>query len=332
MLTAPVIAATTALTETGSTLLYPLMTTWVQAYESNHPDVRIDTAATGSGEGIAQAASGAATFGASDASVPDPRTSGVESIPLAISAQHIGYHINGIDPGANLRLSAPLLAAIYSGAITRWNDPRIAALNPELAARLPATTIVPIRREDASGDTFLFTEFLRVAGGSAWSAGSGTRVNWPSVPGEQLAKQNRDVVQLLSAINGSIGYVGISYLEQTKKAGVGIVALRNRSGAFVVPDDAAIAATVATQRSEGPGAISLIDLPGAKSYPIVNIEYAIVRTHGYDAQTASALRGFLDWTIDPSGGNAGALLAPVHFVALPDRLRTRSREQISKIQ
>jgi len=329
---APVAAATTALTETGSTLLYPLMTTWVQAYESNHPDVRIDTAATGSGEGIAQAASGAATFGASDASVPDPGTTGVVSIPLAISAQHIGYHINGIDPSANLRLSAALLAAIYSGAITHWNDPRIVALNPDLAAKLPATTIVPIRREDASGDTFLFTDFLRIAAGAAWSAGSGTRVNWPSVPGEQLAKQNRDVVQLLAAVNGSIGYVGISYLEQTKNAGVGIAALRNRSGAFVVPDEGAIAATVVSLRSEGTGAISLIDLPGAKSYPIVNVEYAIVRTHGYDAQTAAALRAFLTWTIDPSGGNSGGLLAPVHFVALPDRLRARSRAQISKIQ
>jgi phosphate transport system substrate-binding protein len=332
LLMVPVLASTIELTETGSTLLYPLMTAWVDAYESSHPDVRIVTAATGSGIGIAQAASGAATFGASDAAVPDPRTSGVDSIPLAISAQHIGYHISGIDPGTNVRLSAPLLAAIYSGAITHWNDPRIAALNADLAAKLPATTIVPIRREDASGDTFLFTEYLRVAGGGAWSAGSGTRVNWPSVPGEQLAKQNRDVVQLLAAINGSIGYVGISYLEQTKNAGVGIIALRNRSGAFVLPDDAAIAATVATERSDGPGAPSLIDLPGAKSYPIVNVEYAIVRTHGYDAQTASALRGFLGWTIDPAGGNASPLLAPVHFVALPDRLRARSRAQIAEIQ
>jgi phosphate transport system substrate-binding protein len=108
--------------------------------------------------------------------------------------------------------------------------------------------------------------------------------------------------------------------------------LRNRSGAFVVPDDAAIAATVASQRGDGLAAPSLIDLPGAKSYPIVNIEYAIVRTHGYDPQTASALRAFLAWTIDPSGGNAGTLLSPVHFVALPDRLRARSRAQIAKIQ
>ncbi len=331
LLAAPVCAAT-ALTETGSTLLYPLMTTWVQAYESSHPDVHIDTAATGSGEGIVQAASGAATFGASDAAVPDPRTTGVESIPLAISAQHIGYHIDGIDPAINVRLSGPLLAAIYSGAITHWNDPRILALNPDLAAKLPATTIVPIRREDASGDTLLFTEFLRVTAGSAWNAGSGTRVNWPSVPGEQLAKQNRDVVQLLAAVNGSIGYVGISYLEQTKHAGVGIVALRNRSGAFVVPDDAAIRATVATLHSDGPGANALIDLPGAKIYPIVNVEYAIVRTHGYDPQTAAALRGFLTWTIDPAGGNADALLAPVHFVALPGGLHRRSLALIAKIQ
>lgn len=332
LLMAPVIASTIELTETGSTLLYPLMTAWVEAFESGHPDVRIVTAATGSGIGIAQAASGAATFGASDAAVPDPRTSGVDSIPLAISAQHIGYHVSGVDPGTNLRLSAPLLAAIYSGTITHWNDPRIAALNPDLAARLPATTIVPIRREDASGDTLLFTEYLRIAGGSAWSAGSGTRVNWPSVAGEQLAKQNRDVVQLLAAVNGSIGYVGISYLEQTKNAGVGIAALRNRSGAYVLPDDTAIAATVASAHSDRPGPDALIDLPGARVYPIVNIEYAIVRTHGYDVQTASALRDFLTWTIDPAGGNAGQLLAPVHFVALPDRLRARSRTEIAKIQ
>jgi len=330
LLASPAGAAATSLTETGSTLLYPLMTTWVGAYEAAHPDVHIETAATGSGIGIAEAASGNVSFGASDAY---PAGSGLAAIPLAISAQHIAYHLSGVDSSVHLRLSAALIAAIYRGTVTHWNDPRIKALNHELAASLPATTIVPIRRSDASGDTFLFTEYLRLAGEGAWTAGSGTRVDWPPVPGEQLAKQNRDVVQLLTDINGAIGYVGISYLEQSLRSGLGIAALRNRSGAFVLPASDTIAATLDhLPASAGDERLSLIDLEGARSYPIVNIEYAIVRTHGYDPQTAAALREFLTWTIAPGGGNAPAMLDPVHFAALPARLRRRSGEQIARIQ
>lgn len=324
------------LLETGSTLLYPLLNIWVPAYQKSHPDVQITTQGTGSGTGISQAVSGVAQIGASDAYMSNAQMSSspILNIPLAISAQQINYNLPGLN-AVHLHLSGPILAGIYSGRITKWNDPAIKAINGAVASKLPDRTIVPIHRADGSGDTFIFTQYLSFSDAS-WKNGPGygTTVSWPSVANGVGATGNPGMVQTCSSTPYSIAYVGVSFLNQTNKARLGYAALANKSGAFVLPTPRTIAAAAAAQSAATPAdeRVSLVYAPGSSSYPIVNYEYAIVRAQQSDARTAAALVSFFTWAISPNGGNSKRFLRQVHFVALPASIRTADKRQIAKIR
>ena len=153
-------AAGITLHETGSTLLYPLFELWVRDYSSIAPGVTLTAAATGSGAGEEQVIGGQAQIGASDAYMSDEQVAQnpeIKNIPLAISAQTVNYNIPGLN-GTGLKLDGPSLAGIYAGRITQWDAAPIGEMNP--GVKLPSQTIAPIRRADASGDTFIFTQFL----------------------------------------------------------------------------------------------------------------------------------------------------------------------------
>ena len=210
------------LSETGSTLLYPLLRTWATAYHAQHSQVTIPTAATGSGAGIAGASAGTAEIGASDAYLSSGslvQNPGLLNIPLAISAQQVYYNLPGLSPGTHLKLDARVLAKIYQGQITRWNDHAIAALNPRV--RLPGTPVVPLHRSDSSGDTFLFTSYLS-ATDTAWSNayGYGTSVHWPGIAGHRGLgrKGNPGMVAGCRQLAGCVAYVGLSYAQQARAA------------------------------------------------------------------------------------------------------------------
>ena len=200
------------LTETGSTLLYPLFQSWIAGYKSVAADVDLTAAATGSGAGEKAALAGTASIGASDAYLSDAiaaQNPDILDIPLAISAQTINYNLPGLN-GGNIKIDGPTLAAIYSGAVTQWDDPAIKAMNPGVA--LPHQTIVPVRRAEGSGDTFIFTQFLDFSADN-WenNPGYGSTVTWPNVAAEKTATGNDGLVATLAATPYSIGYVGISY-------------------------------------------------------------------------------------------------------------------------
>ncbi|MDQ2735312.1 MAG: phosphate ABC transporter substrate-binding protein PstS, partial [Pseudomonadota bacterium] len=151
---------TVRLLETGSSLLYPLFNLWVKDYGKKVPGVQITTQSTGSGTGISEAISGTAQIGASDAYLSNAlmkQHPGMLNIPLAISSQMINYNVPGLN-GTHLKLSGPVLAGIYEGKVTSWNDPMIAKLNP--GAKLPHHKIIPIHRTDGSGDTFIFSQYV----------------------------------------------------------------------------------------------------------------------------------------------------------------------------
>ncbi len=320
------------ITETGSTLLYPLMNTWVRMYGMQHADVSVDTTASNSGTGIAAALSGEAQLGASDAFLDDAQlASGALNIAVAVSAQQINYNVP--EAGATpIKLSADLLAKIYSGTIRSWDDPAIAAVNGGM--KLPKKTIVPIHRADASGDTLLFTEYL-ASGSNDWRtrAGTGKNLTWPDVPGAQIAKGNAAMVQAVRDVPYSVAYVGVSYLEQAKEAHLGYAALENKRGAFVTPTDESIraAAVQGAAAIKGDERVSLIAVAGPNAYPIVNFEYVIVQPSKLDGEAKAKIAGLLSWIVDPAGGNAPAVLARVHFVALPGRVRQLSQAQIAKL-
>lgn len=330
----PASAADIVLNETGSTLQYPLFQRWVPAYAAAKPDVKITIAATGSGEGIKAAIAGTAQIGTSDAYMADEQAEQnrkIISVPLAISAQTINYNVPGLD-GA-LRLDGPILAGIYSGKIVNWDAEPIIALNPD--ARLPHHAIVPVRRDDASGDTFVFTQFLDFSV-QKWedTIGYGTTVAWPSVAGELGARGNEGMVKTIAATPYSIGYIGISFRADTNKAELGTAWLKNQSGKFVLPtaDTVSMAAATLDPRTPPDERLSLVDAPGDGSYPLVNYEYAMVSVAQPNAVTADAIRRFLLWSIAVDGGNATQYLDAVGFIPLPDFIRAMSEKQISRIR
>ncbi len=321
------------LLETGSSLLYPLFNDWAPAIKQAYPNITVQTASTGSGTGISQAISGIVQIGASDAYMSDSqlaKAQGIVNIPLAISAQQINYNLSGV---ASLNLSGSVLVGIYSGKIIYWDDQAIKADNPNAA--LPHNQIVPVHRTDGSGDTFLFTTYLSDADAS-WknTTGFNTSVNWPSVQGALGAQGNSGVVQTLAQTPNSIGYVGISFLDQATGKGLGTAALKNQAGSFVMPTAANIAAAASTMVSDTPAdeRLSLIYAPGATSYPIINYEYAIVQSKQSDSTTAAAIRTVLSWALSPSGGNSSSFLDKVHFLPLPAAVVPKSQAQINQIQ
>jgi phosphate transport system substrate-binding protein len=321
------------ITETGSGLLYPLARTWASAYHQQFPGVTVTTASTGSGKGIALASAGRADIGASDAYLSSGdlvKNRALLNIPLAISAQTVIYNLPRLSQHSHVKLNGAVLAGIYDGTITRWNDPAIAGLNRGL--HLPAIKIVPVHRSDSSGDTFLFTSYLSTQD-QQWNntIGYGTTAAWPQVPGAIPASGSVTTMHACESAPGCVSYNGISYLSQALAGGLGEAALANSVGRFTLPAAGAIQDSVGSFVSITPPneTISMIDGPSVSGYPIVNYEYAVVSTRQPDAGKASTIRAFLKWVI--TTGNAASYLNAVGFQPLPASVRSLGEEQIAEI-
>jgi phosphate transport system substrate-binding protein len=334
------------LSESGSTLIYPLFRSWIAAYAKVDSSLHMTAAATGSGAGISQAIAHQVQIGTSDAYMSDNQAmanSHILNIPLVISAQTVDANIPELR-GRALKLSGPVLAGIYSGKIRMWDDNQIASMNR--GVQLPHRAIVPIRRAEGSGDTFIFTQFLTFttcASGDSedptchgtWedTVNYGTSVNWPSVPGELSASGNEGMVQTIARTPYSVGYIGASYEGEAAKDNLIVAMLENQAGNFLLPnaDTVTAAAAELTPRTPPDERLTLVFAPGANSYPLINYEYAMVSDHQPDQQTAQAVSNFLLWSISPQGGSAASFLDPVHFIPLPTSIRARSEIQIAKI-
>jgi phosphate transport system substrate-binding protein len=320
------------LTEAGSSLVYPYLQGLAPQLKTAYSNITLTPAAGGSGVGISDAATGLVDLGGSDAYLSTSEMTqypGLLNIPIAISAQEIAYNVSGV---SDLKLSGGILAQIYEGKITKWNDPAIAKINP--GVNLPSATIVPIRRVDSSGDTFIFTSFLS-ATNSDWNNGPafGTTVTWPAVQGELTATGNPGMVQAAKATPDSIAYIGISVKSSIQAAGLGIAELQNKAGKFVSASQTTIDSAVSNSVGAIPSnlAQSLIYEPGAQSYPIINYEYMVVQKSQKDANTALAIRTFLTWAVDSSGGASATNLAAVNFVALPSNVLLKIKPAIGSI-
>ena len=321
--------------ETGSSLLYPLFNLWVPGYNTTYSQLTIQTASTGSGTGITDASNGTADIGASDAYLSTSElqaTPTLENIPLAISAQIIEYNVPGVT--AHLKLSGKLLSQIYQGNVTTWNNAAIAKLNPGVT--LPNIPIVTLHRADSSGDTFLFSSYLSKATPSGWGTklSYNTTIAWPNVQGALAETGNSGMVAGCKATAGCIAYVGISYLTQVLQNAQNYAELQNASGQYVLPSQGSIAAEAASFANKTPasGTISLIYGPAKQGYPDINYEYAIVNTKQATTSTAKNVRSVLEWAVNPKLGNSSTYLTPVNFQPLPSKVEANSIKQILKIK
>ncbi len=323
------------LLETGSSLLYPLFNLWVPVYTRAHPNVKITPASTGSGTGISQSVAGLAQIGASDAYMSNAlmkQHPDMLNIPLCISMQMVNYNLPGLNR-IHLKLSGPVLSGIYQGKIRYWDDPAIRDLNSGL--KLPHHVIIPIHRTDGSGDTFIFTQYLSFSDPNGWgnSVSYGTTVSWPPISGGLGAEGNPGMVTATQDNPYSVAYIGTSFEDQTDRLGLGLAELKNRAGGFLLPSAATAEAAAAQMIARTPKdeRLSLIFSPGADSYPIINYEYALVKSDQPSSEMAAALREFFTWAMSSRGGSAPHFMRAVHFVPLPAPVVKLSAAQIAEI-
>lgn len=276
MATVSTAAASANLTGAGSSLVAPLMGNWINGFEARtNGAVKVTYASVGSGTGIAQITARTVDFGASDAPLTPEQAAacnGCVQIPWALTATGLGFNLSGVK---KLNLSGKLIAAIYSGHITMWNDARIKKQNP--GVKIPAVPITPVFRSDGSGDTYAFTNYLSKVN-PAWknSVGYATSVSFPVGVG---AKGNSGVTGVVQSTNGAIGYISASYIIA---AGLRAVKVKNEAGNYVFPNLANIQEAAEMVKQVPPNnELHIVDPPKkfTKAYPISTFTYCIV-PHG----------------------------------------------------
>jgi phosphate transport system substrate-binding protein len=325
----PAVPKSGSLSESGSSLMFPLFGYWTTGFTAKYPGIKLSTASTSSGVGITDAGEGLVNIGASDAYLSSSDKTSyptLANIPMAVAALMVNYNVSGV---SNLKLNGTVLAKIYTGSITSWNDPAIAALNPGVT--LPDEPIVTLHRGDSSGSTFLFTSYLNAQDPSVWpSTDIGTTITWPTVAGQLAETGSGGMVTGCGATKGCIAYIGVSYLSKTTAAGLGEASLENAGGAYTQPTASAISAALKSfGTAPASGAQALINTKVAAGYPIINYEYAVVNTAQTSATQADVIKGFLNWAV--TTGNTSKYLGQVGFQPLPAGTLAVSKSLIASI-
>jgi phosphate transport system substrate-binding protein len=306
----------TTLNGAGSSLVAPALAIWSPAY-AKASGVTVNYSSVGSGAGIAAITAKTVDFGASDAPLNADQAAACGDcvqIPWALSATVPTYNIPGVSSG-QLHLTGPVLANIFLGKITKWNDPAIKALNKGLT--LPDLDIIPAHRSDGSGDTYAFTDYLTKVS-SAWSSqvGFGTAVNWPAGVG---GKGNSGVAAVIASTPGAIGYISVAYVKQNH---LNWARMKNAAGNYTLATGPAIEAAAGTVTSvPADNKISITNPPASAKYknawPLSTFTYIILHT---STAQASDLRKFVFWALTPKAqhliSNSFLVFAPIPKVVL----------------
>ena len=282
------IALAQEVTGAGASFPAPIYVKWADAYTKG-TGVRIIYQSVGSGAGMRQIRGKTVDFGASDAPLSDGELTrdGLIQFPLIVGGVVPAVNIRGVAPG-QMKLTGPVIADVYLGKITRWNDPAIVALNPGVP--LPEATIAVVRRADGSGTSFLFTNYLSKVS-PEWKAkvGAGTAVNWPTGAG---GKGNEGVSSHVQRLPNAIGYVEFAYARQHKLAHV---LMRNQAGNYVAPSHSSFKAAAANADWSKSLNQVLTDQPGNESWPITGASFVIMHSKPDKPQQAAAALKFFDW-------------------------------------
>lgn len=304
------------ITGAGATFPYPVYAKWAEAYKAQ-TGIGLNYQSIGSGGGIKQIKHKTVNFGATDAplNANDLGLAGLTQFPTVIGGVVPVINVDGIAPG-QLKLTGDVLAQIYLGKITKWNDSKIAADNQ--GAALPDATINVIHRADGSGTSFIFTTYLSNVS-TEWlrTIGAGSAVPWPVGMG---GKGNEGVASNVKSIKNSIGYVEYAYAKQNKMA---YVQLKNKAGQFVKPDDSnfkAAAANAKWKAEEGFYQI-LTNQPGADSWPITGATFILMYVKQDNAQAALDVLKFFDWAYS----HGGKMAADLDYVPLPENVVAQIR-------
>ncbi|MDH5857280.1 phosphate ABC transporter substrate-binding protein PstS [Lampropedia aestuarii] len=300
----------------GASFPAPLYSKWAADY-NKATNVRINYQSVGSGAGLRQIEAKTVDFGASDAPLKDEalQEKGLVQFPTVVGGIVPVVNISGIEPG-QLRLSGEVLANIYLGKITNWDDEAIKAINP--GVNLPNDLIAVVRRADGSGTTFGFTNYLsQVSAEWQKEVGEGTAVKWPTGAG---GKGNEGVAAFVSRLPSSIGYVEYAYAKQNK---ISYAQMQNKDGQFVHPSEESFKAAAAGADWENSFYQILNNKPGAAAWPITTTTYILMHAKQDNADKAAAALKFFDWAY----ANGDKTASDLDYVALPQSVKDMIRKE-----
>jgi phosphate transport system substrate-binding protein len=306
----------------GATFPYPLYSKWFDQYAKVDPSVRFNYQSIGSGGGQKQILAQTVDFGASDGPMSDDNLAKAPGkilhIPTVAGAVVVTYNLPG-EP--KLKLDGPMVADIFLGKITKWNDARIAGLNP--GVKLPDSDLVVVHRSDGSGTSYIFTDYLSTVS-KDWEAavGRNTSVKWPTGLG---AKGNEGVAGQVKNLSGAIGYVELAYAHQNK---LPFADLRNATGNFVTASLESVTEALATAKIPEDFRFSMVNAPGDKAYPISGATWLLVYEEQKDAAKGQKVVEFLNWSMTKGED----LAASLDYAPVPQSLKERVLARIKSIK
>ena len=315
------------ITGAGATFPFPIYAKWAEGYKAA-TGTGMNYQSIGSSGGIKQIRAKTVTFGATDAPVPGAELDkdGMVQFPAIIGGTVPVLNLDGFKPG-ELRITGPVLAEVFMGTISKWNDAKLAALNP--GKNLPDVAITVVHRADGSGTTFNFTDYLSAIS-KEWAdkVGKNAAVKWPAASSVG-GKGNEGVAANVNRIKGSVGYVEYAYV---KKNGMNFMQLQNADGRYVAPDDKTFAAAAAgADWFSVPGmGVSMVNAKGATSWPISTASFILMYKQPGDKAASNEALKFFDWAFK----NGAKMADDLDYVALPssltDQIRSRVWSQIQK--
>jgi phosphate transport system substrate-binding protein len=317
-------ATTVRVTGAGSTFDAPFFSLAFAAYQQSHPGVTVSYASVGSSAGITRFTAGQADFGATDvpasaADLAGARGGPALQVPVDLGAVTVAYNVLTRN-GAPLKLTGPVLAGIFLGQITKWNDPAITALNP--GGDLPDAYITVVHRSDGSGTTYIFSDYLsRVSPAWAAKVGAARSLKWPV---GYAADGNPGVAAAINRISYSIGYVERSYTTGTN---LGTAAIANQAGNYVTPTTAAIAADAAAKPAITASNFSIVNEPGAQAYPICGYSWVLVSARQPSQATGQAVAALISWLTRDGQSYATTL----GYVSLPPAIQQFATATLARV-
>jgi phosphate transport system substrate-binding protein len=319
-------AAQTALTGAGATFPYPIYSKWFDSY-SKATGVQINYQSIGSGGGIRQYTEGTVDFGATDGPMNPAQMAAVQGevvhLPTVLGAVVVTYNLPSLS-GTKLKFDGATIADVFLGKITKWNDPKIAALNAGVT--LPNIDLIVVHRSDGSGTSYIFTDFLSKVS-PAWKGkvGSATAVEWPVGLG---GKGNEGVTEQIKQVEGSVGYVELIYALSNN---LPYASVKNSAGTFVDPslESVAAAAASANLKKGTDFRVSITDAPGPTSYPISSFTWLLIRPKMKDPAKAKALKDFLNWM---TTADAQQMASGLKYAPLPAEVAALVKERVADLK
>jgi phosphate transport system substrate-binding protein len=315
----------TTLNGAGATFPYPMYSKWFSKYHDAHPDIQFNYQSIGSGGGIRQVLAGTVDFGASDGPMTDEQLAQAKTkilhVPTVLGAVVPAYNVSGVS--GEIKFTPDVLAGIFLGKITNWNDKGIASVNP--GVNFPKDEpIVVIHRSDGSGTTFIFTDYLsKVSSDWQSQAGKGTSVKWPVGLG---GKGNEGVAGMIRQMQGSIGYIELIYAVQNK---ITYGTVRNAAGDYVKASLDSVTAAAASMKSmPADFRVSITNAPGKDAYPISSFTWLLIPAQSKDAAKGKIMADFLNWMVD----DGQKMTADLTYAPLPASVVTKVKDEIKQVR